>query len=163
RRRHAQLQRREALVRAGLDRRPVLDLVRRARAAGDPDRGGRAAPVRVLSADAEGLRPAAELPAVSPHAAGVCGARRADQDLRGRRQGIGYVTQETLLFHDTIRANLLWACPDADATALEDALRAAAAWEFVRQLPDGLDTVVGDRGMRLSGGERQRLALARAL
>lgn len=79
------------------------------------------------------------------------------------RRSIGYVPQETFLFHDTIRANLLWAQPDATADDLACALQAAAAAEFVARLPQGLDTVVGDRGLRLSGGERQRLALARAL
>lgn len=67
------------------------------------------------------------------------------------------------MFHDTVRANLLWACPDAAAPELEQVLELAAAGEFVSRLPDGLDTVIGDRGVLLSGGERQRLALARAL
>ena len=79
------------------------------------------------------------------------------------RRRIGYVSQDTFLFHDTVRANLLWARPDAAASELEQVLELAAANEFVRQLPDGLDTVIGDRGVLLSGGERQRLALARAL
>lgn len=79
------------------------------------------------------------------------------------RRSVGYVPQETFLFHDTIRANLLWAHPEASDTDLREALRAAAAAEFVDRLPAGIDTVVGDRGVRLSGGERQRIALARAL
>lgn len=79
------------------------------------------------------------------------------------RNSIGYVPQEPFLFHDTIRANLLWARPDATADELQTVLRAAAAADFVARLPQGLDTVVGDRGVRLSGGERQRLTLARAL
>lgn len=79
------------------------------------------------------------------------------------RQAIGYVPQETFLFHDTVRANLLWTRPGASEAELRHALRLAAAEEFVTGLPQGLDTVLGDRGMRLSGGERQRLALARAL
>ena len=79
------------------------------------------------------------------------------------RNSIGYVPQEPFLFHDTIRANLLWARPDATEDELQAVLRAAAAAEFVARLPQGLDTVVGDRGVRLSGGERQRLTLARAL
>ncbi|MBX3736119.1 MAG: ABC transporter ATP-binding protein [Candidatus Didemnitutus sp.] len=79
------------------------------------------------------------------------------------RRSIGYVPQETFLFHDTVRANLLWAKPDASPAELAAALHAAAAEEFVARLPHGLDTVIGDRGLRLSGGERQRLALARAL
>lgn len=79
------------------------------------------------------------------------------------RNSIGYVPQEPFLFHDTIRANLLWARPGATEDELQTVLRAAAAAEFVARLPQGLDTVVGDRGVRLSGGERQRLTLARAL
>jgi ATP-binding cassette subfamily C protein len=79
------------------------------------------------------------------------------------RDQIGYVAQDTFLFHDTIRANLLWACPGASEEEMQKALRLAAAEEFVTALPQGLETVVGDRGVRLSGGERQRLALARAL
>ena len=79
------------------------------------------------------------------------------------RQSIGYVPQEPFLFHDTVRANLLWARPDATEDDLRAVLCAAAAEEFVAHLPQGLDTVVGDRGVRLSGGERQRLTLARAL
>ena len=79
------------------------------------------------------------------------------------RADIGYVPQDTFLFHDTIQQNLLWACPEATDDELWEALRLAAADEFVSQLPHGLDTLVGDRGVRLSGGERQRIALARAL
>ncbi len=91
------------------------------------------------------------------------GADLADGRIHNWRQSIGYVPQETFLFHDTVRANLLWAQPDATAADLQAALRAAAAAEFVDRLPSGLDTIVGDRGVRLSGGERQRIALARAL
>ncbi|MDP9439524.1 MAG: ATP-binding cassette domain-containing protein, partial [Actinomycetota bacterium] len=83
--------------------------------------------------------------------------------MRSWRGQIGYVAQDTFLFHDTVRANLLWARPDADDEEIRAALRSAAAEEFVRELPDGMDTILGDRGVRLSGGERQRLALARAL
>ena len=79
------------------------------------------------------------------------------------REKIGYVAQDTFLFHDTVRANLLWARPDASDSQLRDALERAAADEFVARLLNGLDTVVGDRGATLSQGERQRLALARAL
>jgi ATP-binding cassette subfamily C protein len=67
------------------------------------------------------------------------------------------------LFNDTIRANLLWACPGANEEEIDRALRLAAAEDFVRNLPEGMETILGDRGVRLSGGERQRLALARAL
>jgi ATP-binding cassette, subfamily C, bacterial len=79
------------------------------------------------------------------------------------RNQIGYVAQDTFLFHDTVRANLLWACPEANDEEIKSALRSAAAEEFVSELPEGMETVLGDRGVRLSGGERQRLALARAL
>jgi ATP-binding cassette, subfamily C, bacterial len=79
------------------------------------------------------------------------------------RRSIGYVPQDGFLFHDTIRRNMLWACPSARDTDIWNSLETAAASTFVARLPDGLDTVVGDRGVRLSGGERQRLALARAL
>jgi ATP-binding cassette subfamily C protein len=83
--------------------------------------------------------------------------------LRAWRAGIGYVAQDTLLFNDTVLANLRWARPEAAEAEVWEALRLAAADGFVRALPDGLATQVGDRGVRLSGGERQRLALARAL
>ena len=79
------------------------------------------------------------------------------------RTKIGYVPQDTFLFHDTVRENLLWARPDARDEELREALRLAAAEDFVSRLPEGMETVLGDRGVRLSGGERQRLALARAL
>jgi ATP-binding cassette subfamily C protein len=79
------------------------------------------------------------------------------------RRSVGYVPQENFLFHDTVRANLLWALPEASDQDLWQALSLAAADEFVAQMPLGLDTVVGERGLRLSGGERQRIALARAL
>jgi ATP-binding cassette subfamily B protein len=76
---------------------------------------------------------------------------------------VGYVTQDAHMFHDTIRANLAYAAPGADDDAIWAALEAAQVATLVRSLPDGLDTVVGDRGYRLSGGERQRLAIARLL
>ncbi|GAB3402301.1 ABC transporter ATP-binding protein [Flindersiella endophytica] len=79
------------------------------------------------------------------------------------RRAIGVVTQDSHMFHDTIRSNLLLARPDATEADLVEALRAARIWDLVASLPDGLDTVVGDRGYRLSGGERQRLAIARLL
>jgi ATP-binding cassette subfamily C protein len=79
------------------------------------------------------------------------------------RAQIGYVAQDAFLFHDTVRANLRWACPDASDADIDRALRLAAADAFVAAMPKGADTVIGDRGMTLSGGERQRLALARAL
>lgn len=76
---------------------------------------------------------------------------------------VGYVTQDAHMFHDTIRANLLYARPGATDGDIWSALSAAQIAGLVRALPDGLDTVVGDRGYRLSGGERQRLAIARLL
>jgi len=76
---------------------------------------------------------------------------------------VGVVTQDAHLFHDTIRANLGYARPGATDAELERACRAAQIWDLVESLPDGLDTVVGDRGYRLSGGEKQRIALARLL
>jgi ATP-binding cassette subfamily C protein len=79
------------------------------------------------------------------------------------RAELGYVAQDGVLFHDTVRANLLLGAPAASDGDLRAALEASAAWSFVSALPQGLDTVVGDRGVLLSGGERQRLALARAL
>ena len=83
--------------------------------------------------------------------------------LQSLRDSIGYVTQDAHMFHDTIRANLLYARPDATDEQMIAALRAAQIWDLVQSLPDGLDTVVGDRGYRLSGGERQRLAIGRLL
>ncbi|MCK1798342.1 ABC transporter ATP-binding protein/permease [Streptomyces sp. XM4193] len=79
------------------------------------------------------------------------------------RRTVGVVTQDGHLFHDTIRANLLLAAPEEDDRALWDALRRARLDGLIASLPDGLDTVVGERGYRLSGGERQRLTIARLL
>jgi ATP-binding cassette subfamily B protein len=76
---------------------------------------------------------------------------------------VGVVTQDAHLFHDSIRNNLLYARPDATAAELDAALAGAQIATMVSTLPDGLDTVVGDRGYRLSGGEKQRLAIARLL
>jgi ATP-binding cassette subfamily B protein len=86
-----------------------------------------------------------------------------DLPLDSLAQLIGMVTQETFLFHDTIRANLLYAKPDASDLELEKACRAANIHEFVASLPDGYETVVGERGYRLSGGEKQRIAIARVI
>jgi len=79
------------------------------------------------------------------------------------RDTVGVVTQDGHLFHDTIRANLEYARPGAGEDEMWDALSSARLAELVRSLPDGLDTVVGERGYRLSGGERQRLTIARLL
>jgi ATP-binding cassette subfamily C protein len=79
------------------------------------------------------------------------------------RDSISYVAQDPFLFHDTVRHNLLWANPKADETLLWGVLRIVGAEEMVRNSPQGLDTVVGERGSLLSGGERQMLCLARAI
>ena len=76
---------------------------------------------------------------------------------------IGMVTQETYLFYDTIRANLLYARPEASEAQMIAAAQAANIHDFIIDLPDGYDTVVGERGYRLSGGERQRIAIARVI
>ena len=86
-----------------------------------------------------------------------------DLTLQSLEDTVGYVTQDAHMFHDTIRANLLYARPGATDEDVWAALEAAQIATLVRGLPDGLDTVVGDRGYRLSGGERQRLAIARLL
>jgi len=83
--------------------------------------------------------------------------------MRAWREQIGYVPQDTFLFNDTARANLLWAKPEANEEEINQSLRFAAAEEFVNGLPKGLDTILGERGVLVSGGERQRIALARAL
>ena len=93
----------------------------------------------------------------------IDGRALSADDTAAWRRAIGYVPQESFLLHDTVRANLLWARPDATEEQMWHALERAAAAGFLRSRRDGLDTIVGDRGVRLSGGERQRLALARAL
>ncbi len=86
-----------------------------------------------------------------------------DVTLESLESAVGYVTQDAHMFHDSIRANLGYARPGATDDEVWAALEAAQIGRLVRSLPDGLDTVVGDRGYRLSGGERQRLAIARLL
>ncbi len=86
-----------------------------------------------------------------------------DVSLESLAQQIGMVTQETYLFHDTVRANLLYARPKASQAELEAACRAANIHDVVANLPNGYDTLVGERGYRLSGGEKQRLAIARVI
>ena len=84
-------------------------------------------------------------------------------DLSFLRRRVAVVSQEVFLFHGSVRDNILFGRPDAGDDALRAAARAANAGEFIDALPDGWDTVVGDRGVRLSGGQRQRVAIARAL
>jgi ATP-binding cassette subfamily B protein len=86
-----------------------------------------------------------------------------DIELESLREHIGIVTQETYLFHDTIAANLRYGKPDATPAELEAAARAASIQTFIASLPQGYETIVGERGHKLSGGERQRLAIARVL
>ena len=86
-----------------------------------------------------------------------------DLTLESLRSVVGVVPQDAHLFHDTIRANLLYARPSATEKELTEACQAARIWELISSLPDGLDTIAGDRGYRFSGGEKQRLALARLL
>ena len=93
----------------------------------------------------------------------VDGHEVKDLTLESLHAAVGLVPQDPHLFHESIRANLLFAEPDATDADLEGVLRAARIWELVASLPDGLDTVVGERGYRMSGGEKQRLAIARLL
>jgi subfamily B ATP-binding cassette protein MsbA len=91
-----------------------------------------------------------------------------DVDLRALslpslRRHLGIVAQETILFHDTVRANIAYGLPDATHESVERAARAANADEFIARLPEGYETVLGERATRLSGGQRQRLAIARAI
>lgn len=91
------------------------------------------------------------------------GADVRDVTFASLKDTVGMVTQDGHLFHESIRSNLLLAAPDADETALWEALRRARLDDVVAAMPDGLDTVVGERGYRLSGGQRQRLTIARLL
>ena len=84
-------------------------------------------------------------------------------DTRKLRAQIGIVTQETVLFNDTVRNNIAYGCSDLPFDAVRRAAEAAYADGFIRELPEGYDTVIGEGGMKLSGGQRQRLAIARAL
>ncbi|MCE0757615.1 ABC transporter ATP-binding protein/permease [Marinobacter sp. G11] len=86
-----------------------------------------------------------------------------DVSLKSLRDAIGLVSQDVYLFEGSIRDNLAYGKPDASEEEIIDAARTAEAWSFIEALPEGLDTPVGERGIRLSGGQRQRLSLARAL
>jgi len=86
-----------------------------------------------------------------------------DYSIKSLRNVIGVVTQDSHMFHDSILVNLKYAKVDASLAEIEEACRSARIWDFIRSLPNGLDTIVGERGHRLSGGEKQRLAIARLL
>lgn len=93
----------------------------------------------------------------------IDGHNLKDVTLESLSHSIGMVTQETYLFHDTIRTNLTYAKPDATQEEIESAAKAANIHNFIMDLPEGYDTIVGERGYRLSGGEKQRIALARVI
>jgi subfamily B ATP-binding cassette protein MsbA len=86
-----------------------------------------------------------------------------DVTLESLRSQIGIVTQDTVLFNDTVRNNIAYGQPHVSEKKVEEAARAARADEFIRRLPEGYNTMIGERGLRLSGGERQRIAIARAI
>ncbi|MCJ7726928.1 MAG: ABC transporter ATP-binding protein/permease [Acidimicrobiia bacterium] len=91
------------------------------------------------------------------------GADLRDLDLQGLRRAIGLVSQDVFLFHGTVAENIAYGNPAAGHDAIVAAARAAEAHEFIADLPDGYDTVVGERGQKLSGGQRQRVSIARAI
>jgi subfamily B ATP-binding cassette protein MsbA len=93
----------------------------------------------------------------------IDGANLGEFTLDSLRHRIAMVTQDVILFNDTIRTNIAYGSPDASDAEIQAAARAALVDEFVSRLPDGYDTVIGERGARLSGGERQRISIARAL
>jgi len=84
-------------------------------------------------------------------------------DLRGYRKRVAFVPQEVILFGGDLRSNIRYGNPEASESEVIDAAKRAYAWEFIEEFPEGLDTVVGERGVQLSGGQRQRIALARAI
>ena len=93
----------------------------------------------------------------------IDGHRVTDLTMQSVYDAIAVVSQDVQLFHDTIANNLRYAAPEATSEQLITALQQAHIWQVVEKLPQGIDTIIGDRGYRLSGGERQRLAIARAL
>lgn len=106
------------------------------------------------------------VPRISDVSAGevlIDGRDVREYTLESLRDAVGMVMQDPHLFHDTVRQNLLYARPDATEAELIDACRSARIAELIAGLPDGLDTIVGERGYRMSGGEKQRLAIARML
>ena len=86
-----------------------------------------------------------------------------DLTIASLRSQIAIVTQDTILFNDTVRNNIAYGQPEVSAETVEEAARAALAHEFIMALPEGYDSVIGERGLRLSGGERQRISIARAI
>jgi ATP-binding cassette subfamily C protein len=93
----------------------------------------------------------------------IDGVSLKNLDLAAWRSTIGYVPQEMFLFHDSVYNNVALSDAEVGREAVQEALTAAGAWDFIEQLPEGLDTVLGERGSKLSGGQRQRIAIARAL
>jgi subfamily B ATP-binding cassette protein MsbA len=93
----------------------------------------------------------------------IDGNELRDVSLSSIRSQIGVVTQETVLFNESLRNNIAYGQPSVSQAALESAARAALAHDFIMELPAGYDTVIGEKGVRLSGGERQRIAIARAI
>jgi len=83
--------------------------------------------------------------------------------LSSLRKQISFVGQDVTLFNDTIEKNIAYGCETIDREAVVEALKKASAWEFIKELADGVETMIGENGTRLSGGQRQRLAIARAL
>jgi subfamily B ATP-binding cassette protein MsbA len=93
----------------------------------------------------------------------IDGVDLRDYNLKTLRSNLGIVAQETMLFHDTVRANIAYGRPNTPQEAVEAAAQAANATEFISRMPEGYDTILGERATRLSGGQRQRIAIARAI
>ena len=93
----------------------------------------------------------------------IDGINLMDLDIKKWRSSIGYVPQDMFIFHDTIANNISLGDPVLNTSMVENALKAAGAWEFISALPDGIQTSIGERGLKLSGGQRQRISIARAL
>jgi ATP-binding cassette, subfamily B, bacterial MsbA len=100
---------------------------------------------------------------VSAGAIRIDGHDVRDVTLASLRAQIGVVTQETILFNDTVRNNIAYGQPDVSQEAVIEAARTALAHDFITRMPEGYNTIIGEKGIRLSGGERQRIAIARAL
>ena len=93
----------------------------------------------------------------------IDGQSVADVSQTSLREALGIVPQDTVLFNDTLRNNLLYACPEATEEQLLEAVRMVSLDRLIKDSPEGLDAVVGERGLKLSGGEKQRIAIARML